>query len=130
MKRTLASFILAATSLVAGPNALVDGRIANVQDKPSHRAYWASVATMVVGQSLDVASSVGPYYELNPMLRGANGQFSLGKGIAFKAIIVGGVLGAEKVFHSQGKLAEGANYGLAGLGAEAAIHNWQVEGKL
>jgi len=132
MKRLLITSILAVAPMFAG-NALIDGRIAHVTEHPTARKVWyASIAAAFAGQALDCASSTGWGYETNPMLRGANGQFSPVRGYSIKLGLVGGLVAAEAITSRHGdhyKLFTTVNSIVAGEGTIAAVHNFKLKGK-
>lgn len=59
-------------------------------------AYWGSVAFMVAGHFADHNSSVGRV-ELNPVLRGGDGRYDSGRGIAIKAAYVGALVVTQRL---------------------------------
>jgi len=133
MKRLLLTSILAVAPMFAGSNALIDGRIAHVDEHSTARNVWyASIAPAIAGQALDCASSTGWGYETNPMLRGANGQFSPVRGYSLKLGLVGGLVAAEAITSRHGdhyKLFTTINSIVAGEGTFAAVHNFKLKGK-
>ena len=89
------------------------------------KLWWASVAAVVAGSAVDAQSSWGRQ-ELNPVLRGANGEFGM-KAVAIKAAIAGGVVGAQYLMLRKNpgaaKYAAIANFGMAGAFAGVAVYN-------
>jgi len=133
MKRIIALLVFAAGGLAAAPNALVDGRIAQVATRTParHKVWLASLAVLAGGQFADAASSIGGW-ETNPMLRGADGHFNAGKGFMIKGAIVGGLIGGEYLVHKfsghdADKAFVGINAGVGGLGLACAIHNSRIK---
>ncbi len=89
------------------------------------KLWWASVAAVVAGSALDAHSSWGRQ-ELNPVLRGANGEFGM-KAVAIKAAIAGGVVGAQYLMLRKNphaaRYAAIANFGMAGVFGGVAVYN-------
>jgi hypothetical protein len=95
--------MLSAALLPAASNALIDGRIAHVTEHHvSHKVWLGSIGFLAAGQGADLFSSIGGR-ELNPALRGAQGQFSVGKGLAVKGALVGGLAGLEWLTNRHGE---------------------------
>jgi hypothetical protein len=128
--KLLATLFLSAALLPAAPNALLDGRIARVQEHPvAHRVWLGSIGFMAAGQAADLVSSIGGR-ELNPALRGSTGEFSVSRGLAVKGLLVGGVAGLETLTNRHGehdKFYSGINAAFGVLGFGAAAHNWRVK---
>lgn len=89
------------------------------------KLWWASVAAVVAGSAVDAHSSWGRQ-ELNPLLRGANGEFGM-KAVAIKAAIAGGVVGAQYLMLRKNphaaRYAAIANFSMAGAFAGVAVYN-------
>jgi hypothetical protein len=94
-----------------------------------HKIFRATQAALLAGQSLDCASSWGKY-ELNPMLRSADGRFG-GRGLSFKLGIAAGSLLAERLIVRRYPKAETflipLNLAGSGLFVGQAVHNWRVK---
>ncbi len=95
---------------------------------PEHRSArkrWIfSAATLVAASLADGFSSQGKY-ELNPLLRSADGRFSAGRAIAVKSALTAGILGVQWLAARHNTAAyrysEYGNYaGAAALGSIAA----------
>jgi hypothetical protein len=121
---TMRKAILAVTlALAVGASTL------EAQTQPERkglgRLWWASVAAVVAGSAVDAHSSWGRQ-ELNPVLRGANGEFGM-KAVAIKAAIAGGVVGAQYLMLRKNphaaKYAAIANFGMAGVFGGVAVYN-------
>lgn len=90
--------------------------------------FWkASVAMLAASSVMDAQSSWGRY-EANPLLRGSNGRFGW-QGVALKAAIFGGVVGAQYLLMKKNPSAEKygivTNVVLSGVLGSAAISNHQ-----
>lgn len=89
------------------------------------KLWWSSVVAVVAGSALDAHSSWGRQ-ELNPVLRGANGEFGM-KAVAIKAAIAGGVVGAQYLMLRKNpgaaKHAAIANFAMAGVFGGVAYYN-------
>lgn len=87
--------------------------------------YKISFATLAGATAADFATSVGKR-ELNPVLAGRNGQFSIGKGIALKSVGLGTsfVLG-KTLFRKRPKLAAIVNFAASGAFTYVAYRNLQ-----
>ena len=95
-------------------------------ERPRMGSFWkASVISLLTSSAMDIQSSLGRR-ELNPMLADSQGRFS-GRGIAIKALITGGAVGAQWLMlrrHPESqKYAAIANLGMTGLFTSAVIHN-------
>ena len=132
MKALLA--LLFAVSLAA--QSVPRTTIANVTEthKTLHRSlYWASIATFIAANGADVYTSkaligVPGVHEGNPLVA-TNGQYSLPKGIAFKAIYVGGAIGLQALERHKrpsekvDRIYTGLNFGASSLIGVVAVHN-------
>jgi hypothetical protein len=89
------------------------------------KLWWSSVAAVVAGSALDAHSSWGRQ-ELNPVLRGANGEFGM-RAVAIKAAIAGGVVGVQYLLLRKNPGAAGhaavANFAMAGVFGGVAYYN-------
>lgn len=89
------------------------------------KLWWASVAAVVAGSAADAHSSWGRQ-ELNPLLRGANGEFGM-KAVGIKAAIASGVIGVQYLMLRKNphaaKYAAIANFGMAGAFGGVAVYN-------
>ncbi len=90
-------------------------------------AYYGSVGVLAVSQFADHHSSQNGGYELNPLLRGANGQYSSTKGTLMKAGVVGGIVAVQhwdiRKRPQHRKVWTIFNYGLATVGFVIAAKN-------
>lgn len=96
--------------------------------KPRPSTWWkASVMAMAAATSIDAASSWGRL-EMNPLLRNSDGRFGV-QGVAVKALIAGGVVGAQYLMlrnhPKQEKYATVTNFVLSGALGAAAVSNIQ-----
>jgi hypothetical protein len=96
------------------------------KEKPSTSFWKASVIALVAASAADVHSSMGRY-ELNPMLRSADGRFGI-KGIAIKSLIAGGAIGMQYLLVRKSpqasRYAAIANLGMTAMFTKVAIHNY------
>lgn len=95
-------------------------------ERPRTGSFWkSSVIALLASSTADMQSSLGRR-EMNPLLANSQGRFS-GRGIAIKALITGGAIGAQWLMLRRNpeaqKYAAIANFGMAGLFTSAAIHN-------
>jgi hypothetical protein len=96
---------------------------------PRSKKFWAvSTAALVAASALDVRSSLGGY-EINPLLRNAQGQFSTPRSIALKSGAIGGMLLAQLILTR--KMPDSAlyrplgilNFSAAGVVSATALRN-------
>ncbi len=97
---------------------------------PGNTLNHVSTAVFVGGNVADLLSSCGGY-EMNPLARSADGRFSMGKGLAVKAVYVGGVLLMERLvggrsgrgrgFFTKMKMVTG------GVFVGVATRNWRLK---
>lgn len=80
-------------------------------------------AAAVAAQFLDVHSSVGRR-EANPLLRGPDGRFHVGRGVGLKLGILGGLLAAQELLPAREWT--WINVGYAGAAAAIAIRNYRL----
>jgi hypothetical protein len=96
-----------------------------VERKGPGKLWWASVAAVVAGSAVDAHSSWGRQ-ELNPLLRGAGGEFGM-KAVAIKAAITGGVVGVQYLLLKKNpggaRHAAIANFAMAGVFGGVAYYN-------
>ncbi len=78
-------------------------------------------AAAVAAQVLDLHSSVGKR-EANPLLRGPDGRFDLGRGAAFKLGILGALFAAQELHPSSHWNWVNASY--AGFSTAIAVRNY------
>ena len=92
--------------------------------KASNRLWnWSAVA-LVAANTADIHSSLGGR-ELNPLVRGADGRFDLGRGVALKIAAVGGSLFVQSLFPRGKKLFAKINFGAAGVTGGVAVSNYR-----
>lgn len=113
---------------------LCPGLFAEAVEQPRYEhgskrsSIWkASLAMLAASSMVDAHSSWGRY-EANPLLRGGNGRFGW-QGVAIKAAIFGGVVGAQYFLLKKNPSAEKygtvTNIVLSGVLTSAAISNHQ-----
>ncbi|MBI4910049.1 MAG: hypothetical protein HY820_40900 [Acidobacteria bacterium] len=90
------------------------------------KTWWkASLVALVTSTSIDAGSSWGRL-EANPLLRNGDGRFGA-QGVALKAVILGGVAGAQYLMlrkhPHQEKYAAITNFALSGVLTAAAVSN-------
>jgi len=100
--------------------------IARGQDRP---LYWASVAVLTAANVADVHSSWGKF-EVNPLLRSADGRFGV-RGAVVKSGISAGTLTVQALVlrrwpHAR-KAASIANFVAAGVVCWVAVRNYQLQ---
>ncbi|MCW5980529.1 MAG: hypothetical protein KIT09_20790 [Bryobacteraceae bacterium] len=121
MMKRLAAAVVLCGMLAAGNLAAQDG----IKKKGRGKLWWASVAALVGASLVDAHSSWGRQ-ELNPVLRGSNGQFGF-KGVAIKGGIAGGVIAAQSLLLQNNPQASKsmamANFGMAGVFGGVAMYN-------
>ncbi|MCS6953979.1 MAG: hypothetical protein RMK57_04885 [Bryobacterales bacterium] len=88
--------------------------------KAKRRLTFAAVA---VAQILDVHSSLGRR-EANPLLRGPDGRFSVGRGVGVKLGVLAGLWAAQELYPSQEW--NWVNLGYAGATTAIAIRNYRL----
>jgi len=126
MRFTLVVLILSAASVAfAGSDAVL------VHPRPgeeaSKRSRWwkASVAMLAATSAVDAHSSWGRM-EANPMLRNGSGRFGM-QGVAIKAAVLGGVVGAQYLLLKKNPQAERfgtvTNVVFSGVLVGAAVSN-------
>lgn len=95
------------------------------ESKGRGKVWWASVGAMIGASFFDAHSSWGRQ-ELNPVLRGTNGEFGA-KGIALKVGIASGVAIAQYFLLRKNPGAEKSmaigNFGMAGVFGAIAVYN-------
>ena len=88
-----------------------------------------SVGTLAATQALDVVSSIGGY-EQNGFLRGTDGKFDVGKGVAVKSAYVGGLVITEMLLAKKHpRLYKGftfLNFGISGATGIVVAHNFII----
>jgi hypothetical protein len=77
----------------------------------------------VAAQFLDVHSSLGRR-EANPLLRGPDGRFHVGRGVGLKLGILGGMFAAQEL--RPGREWTWINLGYAGAATGVAIRNYRL----
>lgn len=82
--------------------------------------YKASVVSLVATNIADVVSSQGRY-ERNPVLRGADGRFSMRRGVPLKIIVVGGTLLIERIVPR--KVRTRLNFSLSAITSGVVVYN-------
>lgn len=98
----------------------------------SRRSVWwkASIVALATSTSIDAGSSWGRL-EANPILRNSDGRFGV-QGVALKAAIFGGVVGAQHLLlrnhPKQEKYATLTNFVFSGVLSAAAISNLRRDG--
>jgi hypothetical protein len=103
------------------------------EDEPSRsqKAFlWSSVAYIIAGQSMDIATSLG-HSEANGVLANKSGQFG-GAGLAIKAGITGALVATDVLLRHRGSLympLAVSNLAFGSVGVFAAVHNLHVEVK-
>lgn len=124
IKVSMRKAILAVTLCAALGGAPLSAEIRS-ERRGLSKLWWASVVAVVAGSAVDAHSSWGRQ-ELNPLLRGANGEFGM-KAVAIKAAIAGGVVGAQYLMLRKNphaaKYAAIANFGMAGAFGGVAVYN-------
>jgi hypothetical protein len=94
------------------------------------RSFWWKLSTVALAAAtmVDASSSWG-HVEVNPVLRGSNGQFGY-QGIAMKALITSGVIGAQYIMLRNHPKAEKygtlTNFALGGVLGAAAVYNFRL----
>ena len=116
--------IVLLSSSAAFPEALIHPAPG---EQPRIGSLWkSSVIALLASSAADMHSSFGRR-EMNPLLANSQGRFS-GRGIAIKALITGGAIGAQWLLLRRNpeaqKHAAIANIGMASLFTSAAIHNY------
>ena len=102
-----------------------------VEPEPISTHWKISAVALSAGAALDVASS-WQRPEANPVYRGGNGRFG-SKGIAIKAVIIGGNLALQYVvlkrtnWKPARKICIAVNWIAAGTQAGVAVRNWRME---
>lgn len=79
---------------------------------------------VTAAQMLDVHSSAGKL-EANPLLRGGNGRFSVGRGIGLKIGILSGLLAAQEL--RPASYWNWVNLSYAGATTAVAIRNYRIQ---
>lgn len=74
---------------------------------------------------LDVHSSVGRR-EANPLLRGADGRFSVGRGVGIKLGVLAGLFAAQEL--RPAREWNWVNLGYAGASGAIAVRNYRLRG--
>jgi hypothetical protein len=103
------------------------------EDEPSKTQktfLWGSVAYMIAGQSMDIATSLG-HSEANGILANKSGQFG-GSGLAIKAGVAGALVATDVLLRHRGSLympLAVSNLAFGSVGVFAGVHNLHVEGK-
>jgi hypothetical protein len=123
-RRVLA--VLVCLASMAGPVCGADAENAKWKKR-----WRISAAAFAISSVLDFSSSVGRY-ETNPLLRNANGRFSVGKGAAVKGGLLAGMLLAQ-AWAMRGRkdpaivrAATISNYGAAAAVTAVSIRNRTV----
>jgi hypothetical protein len=103
------------------------------QDRPKrdwHRKWIVSALALTAAHILDGYSSRGAP-ELNPLMRNAQGHFSVGRAFAYKSAVSGSVLGVEALLMRKNpetaKSAAIVNFAVAGAVAGVAFRNTRVQ---
>lgn len=126
MRKTLI-FVLG-TTLAASSLCAQSFDHAQAEARSRRSPLWkASIAALAASTVFDAQSSWGRP-EANPLLRGNNGRFGW-QGIALKAAVAGGVLGAQHVLLRKNPNAEKygtmTNFVMSGVLTGAAVYNHQ-----
>lgn len=117
-------FCLAARPVQAGSTISRESPRSNLWKK----LWIASTVALAAGSALDFSSSVGKQ-ELNPTMRGSNGQFSMGRGVAVKGGLALGIVVSQGWFVRRHpgmaveKTAALTNFATAGVMMGVAIRN-------
>lgn len=90
--------------------------------KAKRRLTFVAAAT---AQILDVHSSAGRR-EANPLLRGRDGRFSVGRGVSIKLGVLAGLFVAQELH--PGREWNWVNLGYAGASTAIAIRNYRLQG--
>jgi len=102
-----------------------------VEPEPISTHWKISAVALTAGAALDVASS-WQQPEANPVYRGGDGRFG-GKGVAIKAVIIGGNLALQYVvlkrthWKPARKICIAVNWIAAGTQAGVAARNFRLE---
>ena len=128
MPTILLALLAVATAWGASPHYLA--RIP-VESEPISTHWKISAVALSTGAALDVASS-RQKPEANPVYRGSDGRFG-GKGIAIKAVIIGGNLALQYLvmrrtnWKPARKICIAVNWIAAGTQTGVAVRNWRLE---
>lgn len=125
--KLLPGFFRQGLSLLLLAGVLVTPAYSQDAERRTARLWRISLAAVAASTALDAASSWNRL-EANPLLRGDNGRFS-SRGIALKAGIAAGVVGAQMLFARRGgsdalRTAAYTNFAVAGAFAGTAAWNW------
>jgi hypothetical protein len=130
MRSTLVVLLIlsaAASVAFAGSDAVLLEHPRPGEQSSSKRSRWwkASVALLAASSAVDAHSSWGRM-EANPVLRNGSGRFGM-QGVAIKAMVLGGVVGAQYLLLRKGPQAERfgtvTNVVFSGVLVGAAVSN-------
>ena len=98
--------------------------IAQGAERPD-RWYRVSQVALVGANVADLATSRG-HYELNPLVAGRDGRFSLGRGVALKVGYLGGLTLVQGRMPRHRRMWTIANFVVAGAFTGIAIRNGRI----